>query len=164
MELSDIQTAIASLKAAAEISKSILKLKSNAEIREKVLELQAALLEAQNSALSATTSQFELQERVRGLEDELRSINRWNEEEKRYKLVCPWGGVAQVYALRRSEADGNQAHFLCSNCFHERKRVILLPTRRGSWIVMSCPSCKASLETGYRGLGPPQYAEDYDEG
>jgi len=161
MEPLAIQAALASLKVATDISKSILDFKAGGEIQGKVIELQGALMEAQTAAISATTAQFELQERIRALEEELRAANDWGGQECRYVLVCPWGGPAQVYALKRSASEGEEPHFLCSHCFHDRKRVILNPGKRGSWVIMVCPSCKASVDTDYRGIGSPKYAEEY---
>ena len=163
MDLLAIQAALTSLKAATDISRSILDVHSTIEIQGKVIELQAALLDAQTSAISATTAQFELQEEVRKLEEKIKSVNEWGDQESRYSLVCPWRGPAQVYALKKSDSEGEEAHFLCSNCFHNKRKVILNPMKRDSWILMACPSCKATIETGYRGVGPPQYAEKYDD-
>lgn len=54
MDFAAIQGAISSLKAATEISRSIMDMKTMSEVQGKVIELQSALLEAQNSALSAS--------------------------------------------------------------------------------------------------------------
>ena len=155
----DLST-ITSLKAAFDISKSILEIKSTTEIQDKVIKLQSALMEAQNSAMSATTAQLELQEKVRTLEEQLRAANEWGDQESRYSLVCPWRGSAQVYALKRSASEGKDPHFLCSNCFHNKRKVILNPSRKEGWTLMACPSCRATMDTGYRRIGPPQYAEE----
>ena len=162
MDLVAIQAAISSLKAASEISKSFLELKTTTEIHSKVFELQSALLEAQNAAISATTAQFELQEQVRRLEERLREVTLWGDQEGRYSLVCPWRGPAQVYALKRETAEGEEPHFLCCNCFHDRRKVILNPHKKDGWILMVCPSCKATIHTGWQGIGPPKYAEQYE--
>ena len=155
---------ITSLKAAFDITKSILEIKSTTEIQDKVTKLQSALMEAQNSAVAATTAQLELQEKVRTLEEQLRAANEWGDQESRYSLVCPWKGPAQVYALKRSASEGENPHFLCSNCFHNKRKVILNPSKKDGWILMVCPSCRATIYTGYRGIGPSQYAESSNQG
>ena len=127
MDLIEIQALMGSLKAATEITGSILKLKSTTDIKDKVIELQTALLEVQTKAISATTSQFELQEKVKQLEELLRLATEWGDQENRYSLACPWSSAAQVYALKRSFAEGEKPHFLCSHCFHDRRKVILNP-------------------------------------
>lgn len=161
MDFAAIQAAVSSLKAATDISKSILEMKSISDVRGKVIELQGALLEAQNSALAATTSQFELQEQVRTLQAKLKEREDWATEKLRYRLVSPWDGPAQNYALLREHSNGEEPHFLCANCFNRETKSILNPLKnKTGWVQLVCPICKATMDTGYRGIGPPQYAED----
>lgn len=161
MDLIAIQAAISSLKSATDIARSLLEMKSMSEIQGKVIELQSALLQAQNCALSATTAQFELQERVRLLEAQLREKADWETEKSRYRLVSPWIGPAQVYALTQAAANGEEPHFLCTSCFHDGKRIILIPVSQEGWLQMVCPACKATMATGYQTLGAANYAEAY---
>lgn len=160
MDFSAIQGMMASLKAATDISKALFDLKVTSEVQSKVIELQSALMSTQSSALEATNAQCMLQERVRELESQLREHQDWGDQEKRYALVSPWQGPAQVYALKKDSAGQEQAHYLCTNCFHARKRVILNPTNKDSWVYLACPSCKSSVSSGYRSIGAPQYAEE----
>jgi hypothetical protein len=164
MEIAAIQALITSLKTAAEASKALLDLKPSSEVQSKVAELQSALLAAQNSALAATSAQFELQERVRTLESQLRAAEAWRTTRSRYALVSPWKGAAQVYALRKAESDGEAPHFACTNCFEGGKRIILNPVQAPQRrVMMSCPSCKAMVDTGYSGIAAALYAEEYSE-
>ena len=164
MDLTAIQAAIASLKTAADISKSILEIKTMAEVQSKAISLQGALLEVQNSAIFATTAQFEMQDKIRELEAQLKDKADWEKQQNRYFLVTPWKWSAQTYALKRSCAENEGAHFLCANCFHNSKRVILNPTMtKDAWIIMTCPSCKAVLSTGLAYIGPPRFAEEYSK-
>lgn len=160
MDFSAIQGMMASLKAATDISKALFDLKVTSEVQSKVIELQSALMSTQSSALEAINAQYMLQERVRELESQLRENQDWGDQEKRYALVSPWQGPAQVYALKKDSAGQEQAHYLCTNCFHVRKRVILNPTNKDSWVYLVCPSCKSSVSSGYRSIGAPQYAEE----
>lgn len=162
MDLTAIQAAITSLKTAAGIAKGILDAKSLIEVQGKVIELQTALLDAQNCAINATTSQLELQQRIRELEAQLKQIEDWGDQESRYVLTTPWRGAAQVYALKKQSANGEPPHFLCTNCFHSRNRVILNPTPNPTgWLSMVCPACRSSVATGMRGISNPKYAEEY---
>ena len=163
MDLVAIQAAIAGLKAATDISSALLKMKVTGEVQTKVIELQTALLAAQNAALSATAAQFELQEKVRELETQLQQKADWEAVRGRYRLVSPWQGPAQAYALLRGAAHGEPPHLACTACFHNRRVVILNPMNtKDRWVQMVCPSCKAAMETGYRGIGAPKYAEEYE--
>lgn len=161
MDLTAIQSAIASLKVATQVTKTLLDLKVDSEVQAKVSELQGALLEAQTAALAATTSQFELQERIRELEKEVRELSAWKLKEDQYALVSPWRGPAQAYALKEKASKGEAPHLLCANCFHSARKVILNPLNKDGRALLTCPSCKATLETGYRRIGSPKYAEQY---
>lgn len=80
----------------------------------------------------------------------------------RYVLVTPWRGPAQAYALKRDVASEEKPHPLCANCFHNSTRVILNPVSdKAGFIQMACPTCKATMDTGYRSIGGPKYAEEY---
>ena len=165
MDIAAIQSTITGLKVATGLVKGILKTKNAIEVQGKIIELQAALLEVHTNAISATTAQFELLDRVRALEEQLKAFNDWDEQGPRYTLVCPWNDAAQVYALRKASSDGEAPHFLCPNCFHKRQRVILNQTfaTANRYVLLACPSCKAKIETRYTiGLGAPKYAEEYE--
>jgi hypothetical protein len=161
MDLAAIQAAVGSLKAAADISKSLMQMKVTADVQGKVIELQGALLDAQNAALQATTAQFELLERVRSVEAELKARNDWDGQRGRYALVAPWRGPAQVYALKRDAAADEAPHFLCANCFTSGRRSIVNPVKsKDGFLQMVCPNCRSTLDTGYRGIGPAKFVED----
>ena len=155
-----IQTLGASLKTVVDIAKGIREAKSTAETESKVTDLQAALLGAQSLALSATNAQFELQNKVRELEEQLKAANEWGEQESRYLLVCPRRGAAQVYALKESVSEGEPPHFLCPNCFHRKEKAILNPMYQDGEVLSACSSCAARINTGYRGrdAGSPEYS------
>ncbi|MEN9659185.1 MAG: hypothetical protein RL571_2650 [Pseudomonadota bacterium] len=160
MDMTAVQAMMGSLKAATDISKALFDLRTTAEVQGKVIEIQNALLSAQSSALEATNAQFLLQERVRELEAQIKSFEDWGNQQQRYSLVNPWRGAAQVYALKKEHAEGEEPHFLCTNCFHNKKRVILNPSSKDGWVYMICPTCKSTCATGFRGVGAPKYAED----
>ena len=161
MDPVDIQAVTGSIRTALEITSSLIPQRSSSKDRERIANLQAALLEVQAFAMSASTAQFEQQERIRELEGQLRLATDWGDQKSRYALVCPWQNAAQVYALKRCTAEGEEPHYICPNCFHNRHTAVLIPTYTYGWLIMSCPSCKATLHTSYRGTGPPQYAEDF---
>lgn len=163
MDMAAIHAMIGSLKAATDISKALFDLQTTAEVQSKVIAIQSALLDAQSSALVATNAQFSLQEKVRELESQIKNLSDWGDQVKRYTLANPWRGPAQVYALKKDQANGEEPHLLCPNCFHNKKRVILNPMPdKNSFISMVCPACKSTCDTGYRGIGAPKFAEEYN--
>lgn len=133
----------------------LLKKGSTIEAQEQIMSLREGALELQEE-------NQELKKKIQELETQMRSIDDWAEEKERYALVSPWQGPAQVYALKQNMAKREEPHFLCSNCFqNSKKKVILNPGKRGMWVTMDCPVCKASMETGYKGIGSSSYAEEY---
>ena len=164
MDIAAIQSIITGLKVATGLVKGILETKNAIEVQGKIVELEAALLEVHINAISATTAQLELLAQVGALKEQLNAFNDWDEQGQRYTLVCPWKDAAQVYALRKASSDGEVAHFLCPNCFHEKYRVILnqVITTANRYVSLVCPSCKASIDTSFRSLRAPQYAEEYE--
>ena len=165
MDIAAIQSTITGLKVATGLVKGILETKNAIEVQGKIIALQAALLEVHTNAISATTAQFELLDRVRALEEQLKAFNDWDEQGPRYTLVCPWNDAAQVYALRKASSEGEAAHFLCPNCFLRRQRVIFNPVvDKGNRYraALVCPSCKARIDTAFIDTVAPQYAEEYE--
>lgn len=162
MDMAAIHAMMGSLKAATDISKALFDLQTTAEVQSKVIAIQSALLDAQSNALDATNAQFALQEKVRELESQIKHLADWGDQVKRYTLANPWRGAAQAYALKKDQANGEEPHLLCPNCFHSKKRVILNPVSdKNAFISMVCPSCKSTCDTGYRTIGAPKFAEEY---
>ncbi len=130
----------------------LLKKGSTIEAQEQIMSLREGALELQEE-------NHELKTKVCELESKLKDVDDWSNE-KKYALVNPWGGAAQVYAMLKEHSDGESPHYLCSNCFHNKSKVILNPGKKDRWAIMVCPTCKATLETGCRGIGNPVYVED----
>ncbi len=163
MPISEIQLLLSSLKSAGEITKTLFNLKVTGEVQGKIVEIQCLLMAAQSSAIDASNAQYVLQDKVRELEERLRELENWGEQTGRYTLVCPWRGPAQVYALKQARAEGESPHYLCPNCFHNKKRVILNPLETNNQLTCVCPACKSTMSTGCRGIGPPEFAEYFDK-
>lgn len=125
------------------------------------LEAQEQIMSLREGAIELQEENIELKAKIRELENQLKAREDWNTEKTRYELVSPWKGAAQVYALKNELSNGEAAHLLCTNCFHSSRKTILTPQSKEGWVYMVCPSCKASLATGYRGIGEAKYAEGY---
>ena len=126
------------------------------------LEAQEQIISLREGALELQEENQELKQKIRELENKIKSSDDWNIEQKRYSLVNPWGGSAQVYSLKSSKSNDEQAHLICPNCFHNSSKTILLPSNdKNGDTLMSCPKCKASINTGHGRLGAAKYAEEY---
>ena len=125
------------------------------------LKAQEQIMSLREGALELQEENQELKSKVQALEEKLQNNEDWSTEKDRYILSNPWKGPAQVYALKRSHSNGEVAHLLCSNCFQSSIKSILNPAKKDRWIIMVCPICKSSIDTGYKGVGSASYAEEY---
>lgn len=161
MDIALIQGTISGLKVAGDIAKGLLDLKSLADVQSKVIELQSAILAAQSSALSANADQAAMATEIHALKEDLIRAKGWEEQKLRYQLVQLWGGAAVAFALKKSQSKGEPPHWLCTKCYEDGQRMILNPrsTKEG-FIYLACPTCKAEIHSGYRGIGGATYAEE----
>jgi hypothetical protein len=135
----------------------LIKAGSTIEAQEKIMELRQAALEIQEQNLI-------LRKRVRELEDQLKATDNWEDEKTRYSLISLYNGPSQVYALKKSESNGEAPHFLCTNCFESRTKAILNPMKKDRNQLLVCPKCKSTTDTGFSSIGQAAYAEDHANG
>lgn len=154
---------VSPLKAAKDIAVGLNKLNTLTEVNAKAIELQGVILELQSTAFELQAAYAQSQERIRELESKLARGDEWKLTQARYKMVSAWTG-SSVYVLRKSHQAEETPHFLCANCFNNRKLSILVPKRDAShYYSYDCPSCRASIVTGFRGPSQAKFAEDYAE-
>lgn len=160
MDFGQIAGAVSSLKVAGDIAKGLMSLHTMAEVQSKAIELNEKIIAAQHQIYEANAAQTTLIERVRELEGQIAAMKNWDAEKQRYKLATPYSGVT-VYALQKSMSDGEPPHYVCANCFQNRKRAILANTvAKDGFVAIVCAACKFVAQTRARGLGPAKYAEE----
>jgi len=125
------------------------------------IEAQEQIMSLREGAIELQEENIELKARIRELEGQLKAKEEWSFEKLRYELTTPWKGPAQVYALKKELSNEEAPHLLCTNCFQDSRKIILTPQNKDETVYMVCPSCKASLSTGYRAIGGAKYAEEY---
>lgn len=160
--MNEIAAAIGSLKAALDISKSFLSLRDEATIQQRVIELQGTIIQAQQSAFSAQQERAEFVETAKQLEAEIDRLKNWDEERTNYELVAPREGVP-LYRVKVS--DGRPSHYLCSNCFENgaKSMIIRTPAIKDYFYVHRCPRCSTEYQfEEYESSGPMVYTSDYD--
>lgn len=151
-----VGTLIASLKAAGEIAQGLVSLRDTALIQGKVIELQGVILSAQSSAMSAQSDQSALLEKVRDLERYVASLEAWDAEKQRYELKEVRDG-ALVYALKEEAKGTEPAHYICVECYGNRRKSIL---RQETWFpgratVLVCDHCGSA--TYLTGMPEPEH-------
>lgn len=159
-DMATLQSAISSLQTAGQIAKAMSELTASIELKAKVIDLQSTILAAQNSALAAHSDQFAMIERIRNLEKEIANVKAWAEEKKRYKMMPPWGNsILVVYGLKESSKGTDPPHWICAKCYDDGRRTILNPKKGSNNMLLHCPTCRTDMETEYRHLPAPQYAQ-----
>jgi hypothetical protein len=138
------------------------------EVKSQVTELYDVILAGQQSALEENIKQRALLEEIRDLKEQIANLEAWDAEKQRYKLAEPWAG-AVVFALKKSSANGEPPHYLCTHCYQDRRASILsdmtkYPTKGAqghSVLLLKCDRCESELHSGWHGGRiERKYAED----
>ena len=146
MDITLLQGAITSLKAASDIAQGLVSLKVGAEVNAKAIELQSIVMSAQSGAIAAQSEQFTMLEQIRSLKEEVANAKAWKEESQRYALIQPWDG-AFTYALKEDSKRAEPPHWICAKCYQESKKSILQDNGNPylDKAALICPSCKTTL-------------------
>lgn len=138
----EIVAAIQSTKTAIEIVKAANGLANYSELLTAVTAVQEKLTDAIASELASQEKQSLLSERVRELENQLREVESWESQMKRYKLHSFTTG-ALAYALQVGMEQGQPMHYLCTSCVDKKQKTTLQPEGR----FLFCPSCNIKIAT-----------------
>jgi hypothetical protein len=149
--------ALGSLKAAADIAKAVMGAKVDFAVKEQVMSIQQSLLEAQQAMLAMQEAMADANKRARQAEEALVAANDWAKEKERYKLFSPYAG-AVVYAMKESVANGEVPHYICTNCYEQRRKSILSYVKLpDSLYALRCSVCKRDAPTNFRNAGHAKY-------
>jgi hypothetical protein len=145
MVLTEIVTGLSGVKTALDILKGLKKSNASASILTEIADLQSALIEVQQGLMAANQTHTADIDRIRELEEEVIQLKAWDGEKDRYELKNVGHG-AMVYALKPDKSTGEPPHWLCANCYNQRKKSWLNP---GSANIVShqrdwdCPVCRS---------------------
>lgn len=133
--------ALASARAATDMSKSLLALRDEEKIRAAVSDLRLQLVDLMDHVVQAKEEQLQLLAKVDALERELSANNKKREKLQRYQLhQFETGYVA--YKLREECKGEEPEHYLCSNCL-EKSDVLI--TLHGKNQGLHCPACNTTI-------------------
>jgi hypothetical protein len=145
-----------SIRAAVEIAKAMKDLDSAIALQTKTFELTREIMTAQSYAMETMAAQTMLLERVRELEEEKANLEAWKTEKQRYELKKIQTGVT-VYALKAGMENGEEPHYICTNCYqHGHKSVLQRENLDVGRVVMQvCHDCGSEyIEHGVRHAPP----------
>ncbi len=109
------------------------------------LEFNRALVELQEKHLSLIQGYQTLLATNESLKQELANNEKWEQERTNYKLENVGNG-ATVYCLDPEKASGQPLHWLCPNCFEDRKKSMLQRTvKPGVLGLFKCNRCKSEV-------------------
>ena len=158
--ITEIQSAIAGLKSAVEIIKAIYGAKLDADTKKQVDALQELIFEARQSAFNAQDDLSAVKQRVTDLEAQIAQFEEWSKESQRYKLFQPTSVSGVVYGLKESESNSEPPHYLCTNCYQQRRKSLLNTYKHpdAARAVFLCPVCKSQVPIEARGHVAPTFA------
>jgi len=145
--LSHIPEALAALNNLKNLVQSLSDAKTNAALREQAVELNFAIIDATNAVIAIQTQYQTLLEEKDSLKKELMNRENWDAEASKYTLIEIDRGVS-VYALKPEYKSTATPHWLCPNCYQNRKPSILQrgESKTKHHYVFRCPYPSCSLE------------------
>ena len=147
--LATFATVAGSLKTAADTVKTMINLRDAAAFQPKANELQGQISAALADAIAAYEAQTAQLQRIRELEDEVRSLKTWEAEKQRYALQRLPPGIF-VYSLKSDMAAGEPPHSICQTCYQRGKKSILHEDETHNGVHnIECAECGTKLLVGH---------------
>lgn len=141
---SEIMSAIEGVRAAKEVISASNDLRNFNEITAALAKVNADLIAAQESALSAQHARAALEKEVGLLKEEIVRLKDFHAHKERYRLHPLESGMF-VYAHKDGMEDGEPPHYLCQNCTDQGKVARLQPVRLGKITMYICAHCKVQV-------------------
>lgn len=144
MGLGGLKTAVDAIKGINATVTEIKIAEAKAEIIAHLITAQHAMLDAQETLLADT-------DKIRALEAEIMGLKDWSAQAERYELYDT-GQDAIAYRPKFPEEHSEPEHWLCPNCFSNRKKSYLQPETLavGRTQILRCHPC--GMEIIVRGV------------
>jgi hypothetical protein len=128
-----------------DLVKTLLGMKTDAAVTSKVIELGGIINEARANEIALIEKNQSLLKEKDALEAKIVCLKAWDSDKVRYVLHEPQPGVV-AYALKKSMANGEPAHWLCPNCYQNLKKSLLISGFQAQIDVhYKCPNCPVDL-------------------
>ena len=136
MVVNEISMALKGFKTAVEITKRILNISKDTDLKKEVIELRDFILSIQSKYSTLLDIKNQLEKKLIEYED-------WDKTESQYQLKEITSGI-RVYSPKEDSGLSDSDHWLCPNCFNDRKKSILQldfdDDELGQYYI--CPKCK----------------------
>jgi len=153
MAITAVASAVGAIKTATDIVKTILAMNTDAAINEKVAELQSVILSLQSHTLSMQAEYSDLLKVKDKLEKELMECKDWEKTKEQYELKEVESGVF-VYSCKQGDNLPEPEHWLCTNCYKDKKKSILQHDCFKAIGRYFCPECKAIIHVSSKRARP----------
>src|SRR5829696_10277324 len=144
----EIPAALGAIQILKNLAKSAIDVRQTSALREQAIESQAAIIELQTTLLNMQSQYQSLLQEKDTLKKQLADIEDWSTEAAKYELKDLGRGVL-VYAQRPEYNALTPAHWVCTRCYQDRQKSVLIYTGRyiPSGNRFSCFRCNNHIHT-----------------
>jgi hypothetical protein len=146
-----LDSILSPLNAAGETLQKLIEVRDLAKFGDTFRKMHGEVLAAMQGAVAANTRELAMLDRIRELEEKVRSFETWNAEKSRYEMKAPRPSVF-AYMLKPTERGIEPPHWICITCYNNRK---ISPMQWSPYTaqayrkyVCSDPACKAEIAPG----------------
>lgn len=141
MDPTQILAIVSLIEKASKVVDRVLKNTKEPDTRQALIELQGVYVSLQSQLVSMQVEHSKLLQIKNDLEKKLVEYENWDKTEPQYKLeeVAP---SVFVFSLKEDNRVSEPNHWLCTNCFYDRKKSIL---QRHGISRYLCPKCKNEI-------------------
>jgi predicted RNA-binding Zn-ribbon protein involved in translation (DUF1610 family) len=142
--IEQIALALGVTRNSLDLLKTLNNVTTDEKVRSAVFEIQVQLLSLQQKMFEAN-AQYERQgERIKDLQKELDSKNKWEEESAKYRIHHPADGMT-VYRLKDEHNSSGGEIWACPNCFGNQKIFFLNRPKKGN-LNFVCHACGFEIQ------------------
>ena len=155
MAIAEITALITSTKTALDIVRGIRSLNTEVQRNESISKILEALIAIQSEALAVQEKHQKALEEKYELATRLKDFEKWSEIEELYELK-DLGGNVFVYAYKKIDTSTEPMHYLCANCFKDKKKAILqCEGTYTSGTAYNCHACNSKIVDRTNKKPPP---------
>src|SRR5262249_48064494 len=138
----EVFAGLSAIKSALDIAKTLKDIDDATKRNTAVIELQQQILSAQQA-------QFELIDKVSGLEKEVSRLKAWDAEKEKYELKSVGRG-ASAYVRKQNAEPAEDPHCLCANCYaRNQKSFLQYSDSKQRDHIYKCAACSAEIRVDY---------------
>lgn len=146
MAIAELSTIVTGIKGTIDIAKGLKSAYDAHTITQAQTEILEKLFSLQIDALSLQEKHSALVNEKEELAKKLMEFEQWEKTESQYQLEEVHFGVF-VYSPKESERSTEPKHWLCTNCWEERKKSILqCDYKHSEGAGYTCPRCKTQIQ------------------